>query len=611
MLKKLFAALLVTLYFMGASLATQLPYYQGPQDVPNLLGYLNKIVNYLNNPGTPPYINAANNNTANIICDGQADNWATFETLINLAASQQKTLYVPAANKNCLISRALQYLDVNGNHIDNFDLEVSNGATIECTGTAAGIYSHFPFAGCSFSGGGGDGGLVAPNALSAVSVGATTLTFTTGGTAAGFAVGDIVLVETTTTYAAFGLSGIPTWGQFDRVQSVNAGANTITVQDPIEAAIASAQLIKQTNNGQFIQAAPGGASNVPQYASYNLTVNGGNWIADNTPAGGFFDGGPCVHCKLSPHSIVAAYGIGYSNGYAKTVLSADNETISCEIAEFSYVTTDTTLTVGNVDMPSGCATLRVIGIDESSRANTMNIGNITLAQSQASDLIFIVGANGNRINVSSVQGNIVQGNIADIQNYGFTTNFPGTSFNYVEVDSVNLVSVGLCASFSGASTAHNIIPHMRCNAAGYGGSNTTFYHTGDGAGNYYIDDWANFGYQTYFNENFVSAVTANVTVGPVPAASGTCAVNTQTGGQTAGTFKANGACAAGTVILNIMPNPPSYDNFSGANCIASDLTTTADVMKFTAATPQFGSMTVTFTGTMVSGDVVAWNCQVF
>lgn len=88
-------------------------------------------------------------------------------------------------------------------------------------------------------------------------------------------------------------------------------------------------------------------------------------------------------------------------------------------------------------------------------------------------------------------------------------------------------------------------------------------------------------------------------LGSPPTASGTCAVNTQTGGQQAGTFKANGACAGGTVILTF-----ALTTANGYSCSAHDQTTVADLMNQTAST----TTTATFTGTMASLDVVNFTC---
>lgn len=97
-------------------------------------------------------------------------------------------------------------------------------------------------------------------------------------------------------------------------------------------------------------------------------------------------------------------------------------------------------------------------------------------------------------------------------------------------------------------------------------------------------------------------VSNTVAGGAAPTPSGACSVNTQTGGNTAGTFKANGACAASTVILTFAQAAPT-----GWACRANDQTTPGDAMNETAS----GASSVTFTGTMVSADVVSFLCQAY
>lgn len=94
-------------------------------------------------------------------------------------------------------------------------------------------------------------------------------------------------------------------------------------------------------------------------------------------------------------------------------------------------------------------------------------------------------------------------------------------------------------------------------------------------------------------------VGAHLAQGAVPTPSGSCAVNTQTGGSTAGTFKANGACGGGSVTLTF---PQAVT--TGFTCDAHDQTTPADLMNQTGS----GTTFVTFVGTMASLDVVAFKC---
>jgi hypothetical protein len=90
--------------------------------------------------------------------------------------------------------------------------------------------------------------------------------------------------------------------------------------------------------------------------------------------------------------------------------------------------------------------------------------------------------------------------------------------------------------------------------------------------------------------------------GSPPTPTGTCPINTQVGGNTTGSFQANGACAAGTVILTFSATAPH-----GWYCEANDLTTMADAMKQSA----YSTTSCTFTGTMASADLVTFNARAF
>ena len=104
--------------------------------------------------------------------------------------------------------------------------------------------------------------------------------------------------------------------------------------------------------------------------------------------------------------------------------------------------------------------------------------------------------------------------------------------------------------------------------------------------------------------NFTNLGGTVLAIGAVPTPTGTCAVNTQLGGMLAGSFKANGACVAGTVILTFAGKAAT----NGWSCKAQDLTTPADLMNQTA----YGVSSVTFSGSMVTGDLVTFGpCEAF
>jgi hypothetical protein len=87
--------------------------------------------------------------------------------------------------------------------------------------------------------------------------------------------------------------------------------------------------------------------------------------------------------------------------------------------------------------------------------------------------------------------------------------------------------------------------------------------------------------------------------GTPPVATGSCPIQTQVGGNTAGSFVMNGACVAGTVILTF-----TFTANNGWDCGAHDQTTLTDTLRISGST----ITTATLTGTLAASDVVSFTC---
>jgi hypothetical protein len=148
-------------------------------------------------------------------------------------------------------------------------------------------------------------------------------------------------------------------------------------------------------------------------------------------------------------------------------------------------------------------------------------------------------------------------------------------------------ATGTAIASVGAGTLANVLDFSSATVSGY------FLK---GPGGFTVDGSAN---EVVASAGVTGIIYAGVTK---PTPSGACSVNTQTGGMSAGTFKANGACTSSTVILTFNTNAPT-----GFTCDTHDITTPAQSMNETSTTIS----TVTFTGTMLTGDVVAWKCEGF
>lgn len=90
--------------------------------------------------------------------------------------------------------------------------------------------------------------------------------------------------------------------------------------------------------------------------------------------------------------------------------------------------------------------------------------------------------------------------------------------------------------------------------------------------------------------------------GSAPTSSGSCAVTSQVGGNTVGSFVAAGSCAGGTYILGFSFSAPN-----GWSCDGEDRTTTTDTVQQTASTVT----NATFKATTASADVVSWKCTAY
>ena len=94
--------------------------------------------------------------------------------------------------------------------------------------------------------------------------------------------------------------------------------------------------------------------------------------------------------------------------------------------------------------------------------------------------------------------------------------------------------------------------------------------------------------------------------GSAPTSSGTCPINTQAGGNAIGSFKLNGACASGTVILTFATTAP-HD----WACFATDATTIATTISQNNTTASTTTATLKFNATGATGDLIRFNCAAF
>ncbi len=94
-----------------------------------------------------------------------------------------------------------------------------------------------------------------------------------------------------------------------------------------------------------------------------------------------------------------------------------------------------------------------------------------------------------------------------------------------------------------------------------------------------------------------------VTTGTAPTNTGSCAINTQSGGNTTGLFQFNGACSSGTVILTFGFTAPN-----GWACSVYDMTTAGATIRQTNFSATAATITVT---SALTADRAIFNCNAF
>ena len=96
------------------------------------------------------------------------------------------------------------------------------------------------------------------------------------------------------------------------------------------------------------------------------------------------------------------------------------------------------------------------------------------------------------------------------------------------------------------------------------------------------------------------AAASIASTGTPPTNSGSCALNTQLGGNTIGTFKASGACASGTYILTFASTAAH-----GWTCSSNDISTAAGVVRQSDTSTTWAKLTAT---SVLNTDLIGFAC---
>ena len=290
------------------------------------------------------------------------------------------------------------------------------------------------------------------------------------------AVGDLVAVESAGKYWLSPKPNStfrPTEMQFQRIEGFPA-PGVVQLRYPLEAS--GLTVLRRLTN---LARAPGWPNlvvgkgvdtGIPLFASFRSGVIGGVWETKR-PAAAFVSTGGALECVLSPHEVVAGFGVGYGNLFSRCQMSVDRETISEVPVELAFHSQFNTVHVGTAiasGLRKGAAVPGwFVGIDESSRHNQVTVDRLVLEDSApdsdhpvnpfASDAVLIAGASCNSVSIGSLTGTAVHGAVAHIASPAYPGERPAAVGNIIDIGQSRLAGQRAYALIDGAGTDLNLI----------------------------------------------------------------------------------------------------------------------------------------------------------
>lgn len=348
--------------------------------------------------------------------DGVTDDWAAFQQAEGITPTSggyctytQPTLVVvpsmtAAGVASYNLSQAIRlcphvHLQVQSDSTKIYCSNSNSSGFVDYTGATG--TSTWPFTGCILAGYLIGGSTFPTYAISgAATVGQTSFVLTTAANAGVLLQGDIVDVETTSTFNVSG--GVPTAMRMAWVVSANASTGVVVLDRAVDFANSSVQLRKLTNlagTGDWptIINTLSVNSNIPQPVVGDCGVYGGQWIANGASPWGqaFNDGGGMLDCRIDVDYVQAANGVGWGNAEQDSYFHARRESILRVPLELAYSSSGTTVALDEVDMtPPGSTTVNsngLLAIDEGSHDNNVRIGHVNDNQGQIGVPIAVSG----------------------------------------------------------------------------------------------------------------------------------------------------------------------------------------------------------------------------
>lgn len=282
-------------------------------------------------------------------------------------------------------------------------VRVSDNATrIVCTGDGPG--SRWPLYGCWMFGGftGANHARASAFAINNVAAGDATVTMTAAPEAANFVVGDVVCIETTTTFAV-GSDNVPTWLQLNVVTGVNVSTGVVTLRHPVDDTRSNVRL-RNLRTSLTTLNADGTDSGRPLRGIRDFSILGGTW-ENALSEGPFMGDGGLIDCVIKPYKVIAATGAPYGNLFANCVISQDVFIGRLAAVELAFGSHGNTVLCGAANMtPSALAVDRVVGLNEAARDNSINVTAINIGSSAFVNVLQIVNALRNTVEIRSITG---------------------------------------------------------------------------------------------------------------------------------------------------------------------------------------------------------------
>jgi hypothetical protein len=321
----------------------------------------------------------------------------------------------------------------------------SNATTITVTGAG----QTWPLYSCVLF-----GGYSSPNfsrsvsyAINSTTAGWPTVTLTTPAQAANFAPGDVVAVETVSTFTVIPVTDVfPTQLQMNVVESANSGTGVVQLRYGISEAQASARIRQFGPPGVNMLDVAAADTGVPLRAVRDCGIIGGTWIAETSVAP-FCGTGGAVNCVIKPHRVIAAAGPAYGNFYAYCTFDTDVVQSRRFGIELGGACHGNRITCGSITCEdSGQPVERLVGVNEGSRDNFIHVTDFNSGNDTADVGVQITNSTRNRIIIDSLRGAAIDAATGAVVLVGFFNYTPGANVsptdNFVEIGQSRVAAQG-------------------------------------------------------------------------------------------------------------------------------------------------------------------------